>query len=304
MVMAISSHGVAAAVVVFILHALKFQDCDAMNAFNSNFEDTEYPKPDWPHDTVFVQPGSQMIDELGISSQPLPLGVPFGVNTTLFEGAVMLRFRNSKSNDMKAHSSYFLGRKRLMQVVIQGRFKRRISMSEVYVGSLFTKPFKFPPPVFVTKIVDTILRPIAPGLILNLSSRSPMVLALLAGTVQTMSIDPLGEEPDITLPVINENVASVLGQSVGSISKRMKVLGNPKKAKSFYFETEHVYTFHTYDNVMDYGRGTMHIPMFGEYDIKPSIGHQPLSWTGVTRDGGILFDMRIWHRNDDMHGRH
>lgn len=84
---------------------------------------------------------------------------------------MLIHFRNSKSNDMKAHSNYFLGRKRLTQALSQGRFKHRISLSEVYVGSLFTKH----------------------------------ALALSAGTVQTMSTYPPGEEPNMTLPVINEN---------------------------------------------------------------------------------------------------
>ena len=47
---------------------------------------------------------------------------------------------------------------------------------------------------------------------------------------------------------IEEDVTNVLGNSVGTTAaKRRKVLGNPKKAASFHYNTEHVYTFHTYD---------------------------------------------------------
>jgi len=60
---------------------------------------------------------------------------------------------------------------------------------------------------------------------------------------------------------------------------------------------EKVYTFHEYSDAMDYGRGTMRIPMYGEYDIKPSIGRQPLSLTAVTRGGDVLYDLRIWHES-------
>lgn len=49
---------------------------------------------------------------------------------------------------------------------------------------------------------------------------------------------------------------------------------------------------------MDYGRGTMVLPLYGEYDIKPSIGNQPLSLTGIAEPGGeILYDLRIWHES-------
>lgn len=42
----------------------------------------------------------------------------------------------------------------------------------------------------------------------------------------------------------------------------------------------------------------MHIPMYGEYDIKPSIGNQPLSLTAVTTAGEILYDLQIWHEDN------
>ena len=68
---------------------------------------------------------------------------------------------------------------------------------------------------------------IAPGLILDISSCLPVVLALMAGTAQTMSIDPQVEELDITLPDIEESVPlTLVVQSVASKSKRRKDLGN------------------------------------------------------------------------------
>lgn len=133
----------------------------------------------------------------------------------------------------------------------------------------------------MAKIMGALISRIAPGLILDLSSDSPKVVALLGGTAQTMSIDSPGSEPDITLPVIEENVAAALGKGFDSISKRKKQLGNPKKAAAYEFNTQDVYTFHTYDDVMDYGRGTMRFPMGGERDIKPYIGHQPLSVSSI-----------------------
>ena len=156
------------------------------------------------------------------------------------------------------------------------------------------------PPQLMTNIIEMVIRRIAPGLILDLSSDTPKVMALLAGTAQTMSIDSPGNEPDITLPVIEENVVKSLGEKVGTKSKRRKRLGNPKKASSYEFNTNSIYTIHVYDDVMNYGRGTMHIPGYGKYDIKPKIGHQPLSLTAVTKDGDILYDLRIWHKHSHI----
>ena len=113
----------------------------------------------------------------------------------------------------------------------------------------------------MTKVMNAVIKRVAPGVVLDLSSEMPKVVALLGGTAQTMSIDEPGSEPVITVPVIEENVASVLGRKVSTKSKRKKCLGNPKEAAKYEFDTKSVYTFHTYDDAMDYGRGTMHIPM-------------------------------------------
>ena len=102
--------------------------------------------------------------------------------------------RNAKSDDQEKSDAYFEGRKRLMQTVIQGQFKRPVSMGDVYVGSLFARPFAGAPPESWTKVMDAVIRRIAPGLILDLSSTLPKVIAILAGTAQTMSIDEPGSK--------------------------------------------------------------------------------------------------------------
>lgn len=272
-----------------------------MAAFSSNIIESKFPEAEparWPHKPVYVQPGNDM-KVAGLSSnQPIPLGIPIDIESPLFKGRVLLRFRNAKSDNPSAHESYFNGRKRLMQTVVQGQFKRPMKMSEVYVGSIFSQPLAGAPPPLMSKIMDMVIRRVAPGVLLDLSSATPKVIALLAGTAQTMSIDKPGNEPEITVPVIEENVASVLGAKCSTKSKRKKHLGNPKKAEAYVYDTESVYTFHTYDDAMDYGRGTMHIPMYGEFDIKPHIGRQPLSLTAVTLDGDILYDLRVWHESN------
>ena len=37
--------------------------------------------------------------------------------------------------------------------------------------------------------------------------------------------------------------------------------------------------------------------MYGEFDIKESIGRQPLSLTAVTKGGDVLYDLRVWHES-------
>ena len=255
---------------------------------------------EWRHGSVMVEAGENT-KVYGIpKGQPLPLGIPFEFESNLFKGRMLLRFRNVKSDDTSSHEKYFEGRKRLMQTVVQGRFKKGITMDDLYVGSVFEEPLAGPPPPSMTKIMDAVLRRVAPGVIIDLGSKiQPRVLALYAGSAQTMRIDTPGTEPDITIPDIPENISSItrLGDKMkNSISKRKKYLSIPKKASKYEFDTDHIYTFHTYDDAMDYGRGTMKIPMYGDYDIKPYIGSQPLSLSSVTTQGDVLYNFRIWHK--------
>jgi hypothetical protein len=62
------------------------------------------------------------------------------------------------------------------------------------------------PPPYMTKVMQAIITRI-----LDISSCLPVILALMADTAQTMSIDTQGEELVIPLPDIEENVSSVLG---------------------------------------------------------------------------------------------
>jgi len=282
----------------------KMQTTTNKKGFAANFKPTQPPKSDpstWKHKPVYLMAGSTMSTPGIKEHEALPIGIPFEVETSLFKGKVLLRFRNTTSDDPTAHEKYFNGRKRLMQSVLQGTFKKPMKMSEVYTGSVFAYKMKNSPPSSMAKVMTTILGRVAPGLIMDLTSDEPKVLALLAGSAQTLSIDSPGNEPDITLPDIEENVVSSLGSSssggdVSNRASRRKTLGNPKKAAEYEFNTHDVYTFHLYDDAMDYGNGTMKIPMYGDVDIKPHIGkYQPLGLNMVTKDGEFLFDVRVWH---------
>jgi hypothetical protein len=63
--------------------------------------------------------------------QALPLGVPFEFETPLFKGSMLVRLCNAKTDDPKKHDAYFRGTNRVMQTVVQGRFKKVVNMADV-----------------------------------------------------------------------------------------------------------------------------------------------------------------------------
>jgi len=251
----------------------------------------------WQHRPIFLS-ASNDTQVHGIpEGEALPLGVPFEFETPLFKGQMLVRLRNAKSDDSQTHQAYFNGRKRLMQFVIQGRFKKKINMADLYVGSVFREPMKLVPPPSLLKIMQAVIRRTAPGAILDLASQKPKVATLYASSVQSMSIDRPGEVPDITAVEIHENVGNKFGKVFKSIKHRKHFLSTPKTAAKFDFDTEHIYTLHTYDHAIDYGTYTMHIPMYGEFDVSQAIGAQPLSLSATTTSGETLFHFDVWHES-------
>ncbi|CAB9496872.1 expressed unknown protein [Seminavis robusta] len=234
-------------------------------------------------------------------SKPLPLGVPFEFETPFFKGKILLRFRGN--GDSESQDAYFgQHKKRLMQTVVQGRFKQKAKMSDVFVGSVFNRPLAQKPPAFVAKLMDKAMKRMAPGIIMDLVSDQPRVVALYAGTAQSVSIDTPGTEPDMMGTEIRENVAGYLGSKFASLSinKRKKQLSSPAQAEQYEYDTDHVYTFHSYDEAVDYGSGKIRVPMYGDYDIKKALGHQPLKLSAVTSQGDVIYSFELRHPTSDQ----
>jgi hypothetical protein len=251
----------------------------------------------WPHRPVWLK-ASDETKVIGVSEkEALPLGIPVEFETPLFKGKLLLRLRNVKSDDPKPHKAYFDGRKRVMQTVVQGKFKKPIPMSDVYVGCVFKKPLEQAPPPMFVGMMNAVMKRVAPGVIFELDTAKPRVVALYAGTAETISIDTPGEEPDMTGADLPENLSRKFGSKFKSIKHRKQKLSLPKKAVHYEFDTENVYTFHTYDDKMDYGTYSITLPMYGDYNISKAIGRQPMSLTAVTSKGDTVYSFDLWHES-------
>lgn len=245
---------------------------------------------DWPHRPVFLQASNATTVTGGM---PPSLGIPFEVDSPFFRGKILIRLRNAKSDDESSHNEYFQSHtKRLMQTVVQGRFKRPMRFDQVYIGSVFEEPIPLAPPRSIMKVLKRLL---PGGVILDLHSDTPKVLTLYAGTAQTMREDVSGAEPDIRNVSFLENIGESLGQQFRSISHRQRHM--MKRASKFTFRTDRVYTFHTHDDTMDYGTYEMKLPVYGKYKLGGAIGAQPMSLAAVTDRGETIFRINVWHES-------
>jgi Protein of unknown function (DUF1769) len=251
----------------------------------------------WPHRPIYLKAGDETT-VFGIpDDEALPLGVPIEFETELFKGKLLVRLRNVKTDDPASHDAYFRGRSRVMQTVVQGRFKKPVNMADVFVGSLFKQPMKLvPPPVFM-RLLNTLFQRIAPGAILDFASSKPKVVTLYAGTAQTISIDVPGEEPNITAVDLPEDVSRRFGTKFKSIKERKRKLSAPHKAARYEFDTEHVYTLQIYDESMDFGTYNIKLPVYGKFNFSQALGPQPMSLSAVTTSGEVVYNFDVWHES-------
>jgi len=254
---------------------------------------------EWKYRTIFIQPAGETKCPGVQTNQSLSLGVPIDFESELFKGKILFRFREGNTDDERRHLAYFESSKYKVQrqIVIQGRFKRRLKMSEMYMGDISDKKWVLSPSPRIGRMVSSIFTRLAPGLIIDIAAEKPKVLSLIGGGSHEISIDEPGYEPDMTAPNIPEN--TFLSNSIETSEARKKVLGNPKEALHFEFNPDMVYTFHSFDEVLDLANFQFKLP-FLKIDIANTLGDQPISVRAVTspNDGAYetLFFFRIWHK--------
>ena len=266
------------------------------------------PSPEtWPYRPIFIQPAKDTtIFNQQYLQTSIPIGIPIDFETSLFKGRFLIRIKNDFNID-EASKSYFDNRKRMRQYVVQGQFKEEIKMSDVYVGDFYQKPLGVVPPPFIDKIMKASFQRLAPGLIMDLRSDKPKVAALMAGTIQIMSIDKVGDEPDMFDFDMKENCGTMnhldckppntkpTQEGFQSISHRQKVLTKPTHAERFSFHPGQVYTFNHFDDVFDLGNYNIKIPLMKSMDLVKILNAQPTTIRACTLDGRSVFNFNVFH---------
>lgn len=251
----------------------------------------------WPYRPMYVSSSQDTRVKNIDSDKPLPMGVPLEVETSIFEGKILLRFQTTQPDHSKPDPAFLEKRKRFLNIVVQGRFKKPLSFADVYVGGIFQRPLKYAPPPVFARLLNILFSRIAPGTIMDLRSSKPRVLALFASAAQRLSINQLGREPDITATDIPENTVSSLGDKYKSSSERKRQLSTRQKASEHFFDQEKIYTFQYYDEVIDYGSFNIELPLYGRFDLSRVIGNQPWPFSVVTSDGEVVLSIDCWHEN-------
>ena len=225
----------------------------------------------------------------------LPMGAPFEFETPLFQGRVLVRAVGLPHADDRA---YFKGRKRNLQVVYQGRFKRPLAVGDMFTGHEFSRPLRLPPNF--RKIVWLICRfvtAVVPGIVINIGDKRPYARSSFLATVQAMRVDLPGGEPDICEHTIDEDCSRLGGVfAKGKVAAfRRKRLLAASGGGGFTFDTEHVYTFDTYDHVLRLDHLTLKLPAVTIH-LADGIDGQPLHFMARDQKSGeYVWSFEVWH---------
>ena len=260
---------------------------------------------DWPHRPIFVCVNTPCSPNLKVEEQyadgPCPLGKPFSFSSDLFEGKCLIRLKGVPSDDPESDENYFSGRRRLFQTVVQGRFKEPLKVSDVLTGHEFTRPLQNLPHPWILKAATNLIYKLAPGSQIQIVGSNPTMLAPLAATSQVVRADMPGFEPDISSPDedLVEDCTGFGGKfSNGSVSTsgRKMYFSNPRNSSKYVFDTETVYTFDFYQNLLSCESYAL---MLGVANVKmaPVLDGQPIQCLSKTSDGRYLWSFQVWHES-------
>lgn len=143
----------------------------------------------------------------------------FPLETEHFSGKCYFRLRGLRGEP----TGYFAGKKRWLSMVVQGRVKRPLQMTNCSNGFEFDHSLVHLPGRKMIKMCLSVVRVVAPGVTIDLLGERPTILNPLFDAVQRLNVSLPGSEPDIvgcggTLEVVEDTtlLGGVFAQKVRS----------------------------------------------------------------------------------------
>lgn len=205
--------------------------------------------------------------------------------TELFQGQLLIRVCNGGALGMAALGHrYFRGRKRLLQTVVQGTFKRRLAFNEVLTGQVWRSHWHHLPPSWILRMFGRIISGVLPAVVTNFGGPEPYLLIPLITACQTVHIcDPRQRSPPKLTDVELTEDVRLLGapflapRSGGRMdpASRRQFFSRPENLLGRFFEPGLVYTMEAYQHLFNVTDYRLHLPLF-TLDITRYLNRQPV----------------------------
>ncbi|KAF6260676.1 hypothetical protein COO60DRAFT_877281 [Scenedesmus sp. NREL 46B-D3] len=160
--------------------------------------------------------------------------------TPLFKGKVLVMMRGLANTPARL----FDGKRRLMWMVVQGRFKQPgVSFDGLCLGSEFCRPLKLPAGTLLSKASMWLVSKMGSGVQLDTSGSCPHILAPLIAAAQVVNVSEPGQEPGMLEAKEDMTAfdASLVGSWSGKAlpgSRRRALFGGKAARQGRCFDTE------------------------------------------------------------------
>ena len=253
------------------------------------------PLASWRHHPLLfrVNPDVPKACEGGYNI-PLNPSLPTAFETPLFVGEVLFRIRNVRDGqeDAWADEAKYAGKKRLMVLVVQGKFKKRLSFGDVKSGFECQRPLQvgwLAKPALSACL--TACKYVQPGLEANVvNSPQPYVRNYLASSCDTFTITPPGD----TVPPITGGEPPENGPWPDKKARR-NALKLESSRKEKYYEPANTYTFGFHSDKMMFLDFKAKLPLGRDLDMSQYLNGQPFPFLSKTLDGEFLWKFELWH---------
>mmetsp|Transcript_40128 Transcript_40128/g.78107 ORF Transcript_40128/g.78107 Transcript_40128/m.78107 type:complete len:373 (+) Transcript_40128:105-1223(+) len=231
----------------------------------------------------------------------------FKFETALFVGTGILRLPSELTGE------YFKGKNRKSSILVQGKFKKKLSFRTVYTGQEFCHPVKSPG-YLVTKAALSLFKTLSPSMEANIVAENDKTMlpnathfmSPLAGTASVIQITDEKNAPKLSPTTrIVEDLTGLGGDFTDSMKKypdmekrivwRRKFFQKIKNLEKYEFDTKKVWTFDFYNDklLMD----ELKLAILGsKYDITKYLAGQPLRiLSKIKGTEEYLWNFELWH---------
>ncbi|GLC37492.1 hypothetical protein PLESTF_001454700 [Pleodorina starrii] len=228
---------------------------------------------------------------------------PVSVDTDLFSGVVYLFLPGLPTTP----PGLFEGRKRRFVLVIQGRFKRPVPADALLIGCRYRRPLRLGGGLAMGAVLSWVSRLMARGggggggVELVLTGSDPRVRAPLAASANMINAARPGEQPHPLAAKENTRLMGPpLADSVGghpwTTIQRRQYFRRAANRRAHVFDSEHVWTFHTWDQALGYGDCRIHAGLGASVDLVPYLGALPLQvLLEDCRTGAVAAHLDVCH---------
>ena len=255
------------------------------------------------------------------------------IKTAQFEGRMLVLLRNAPCpggvKDKRDLDQYFQGHRRVSVNYVQGRFKQRLPMDQVFTGQTFKRPLINMPSQMLMKMAFGFLRGLAPALHADVTSVMPYVLTPLISAAQSIHVTSSSDTaPELTRVAKREisdedmedtrlifssqkgqeddddDCTSIVNDGGGedggrksrnrlSAANRRKLFKNPRALRGKFFNPAHTYTFGFWQDLFDPVDYCVHLP-FGKFDVSEYLDGQPLQIQAQVGVQSSLNKAELW----------